>query len=196
MPQIIEKQSWKALEDHQLEMQGVHMRDLFNQDPQRFSKFSITFNDILFDYSKNRITDKTFTLLLDLAKQSNLKARIEAVFSGEKINLSENRTVLHTALRNRSNTPVLVDGQDVMPKVNRVLGKMRQFSDAVRSKKWKGYTGKPISDIVNIGIGGSDLGPKMVCEALKPFARPSLNVHFVSNVDGTDIVEKLMPLKP
>lgn len=196
MSLLKESQSWKALEDHLPEMQDVHMRDLFNQDPQRFSKYSITFNDILFDYSKNRITDKTLTLLLDLAKQSELKRKIEAVFSGEKINLSENRAVLHTALRNRSNTPVFVDGEDVMLEVNRVLGKMRHFSDAVRSKQWKGYTGKPITDIVNIGIGGSDLGPKMVCEALKPYARPGLKVHFVSNVDGTDIVEKLMSLNP
>ena len=133
---------------------------------------------------------------MDLARQSDLGQRIEAMFNGDKINTTEGRAVLHTALRNRSNTPVFVDGQDVMPEVNRVLEKMRKFSEAVRSGEWRGYTGKPISDIVNIGIGGSDLGPKMVCEALKPYARPDLRVHFVSNVDSTDLVETLKLVNP
>ena len=191
-----ESSAWSALEEHQQEMKDIHMRDLFRQDPGRFSKYSIQFNDILFDYSKNRISDKTLNLLFDLAGQSNLKARIEAMFGGEKINSTEKRSVLHVALRNRSNTPILVDGRDVMPDVNHVLEKMHRFSDAVRSGDWKGYTGKTITDIVNIGIGGSDLGPKMVCEALKPYGTEGLSVHFVSNVDGTDIVETLKPLNP
>jgi len=188
--------AWLALENHQQEIVNEHMRGLFTQDPQRFSKFSISFNDILFDFSKNRITDKTISLLIDLARQSNLKENIESMFCGEKINITEGRSVLHVALRNRSNTPILVDGQDVMPEVNRVLEKIRQFSNAVRSGAWKGYTGKPIRDVVNIGIGGSDLGPKMVCEALKPYGKKGLHVHFVSNVDSTDIVETLKPLNP
>ena len=188
--------AWLALENHQQEIINKHMRGLFTQDPQRFSKFSISFNDILFDFSKNRITDKTISLLIDLARQSNLKENIESMFCGEKINITEGRSVLHVALRNRSNTPILVDGQDVMPEVNRVLEKIRQFSNAVRSGAWKGYTGKPIRDVVNIGIGGSDLGPKMVCEALKPYGKKGLHVHFVSNVDSTDIVETLKPLYP
>jgi len=191
-----ESSAWLALQEHQQEMKDIHMRDLFDHDPQRFSKFSLFFNDILFDFSKNRIFDKTIALLLDLTGQSNLKARIEAMFNGEKINITERRAVLHTALRNRSNTPILVDGKDVMPEINQVLEKMRQFSDAVRSGGWKGYSGKPINDVVNIGIGGSDLGPKMVCEALKPYGKEGLSVHFVSNVDGTDIVETLKPLNP
>ena len=158
--------AWLALENHQQEIVNEHMRGLFTQDPQRFSKFSISFNDILFDFSKNRITDKTISLLIDLARQSNLKENIESMFCGEKINITEGRSVLHVALRNRSNTPILVDGQDVMPEVNRVLEKIRQFSNTVRSGAWKGYTGKPIREVVNIGIGGSDLGPRMVVEAL------------------------------
>ncbi|MEA3325842.1 MAG: glucose-6-phosphate isomerase [Chloroflexota bacterium] len=196
MPFLKESSAWLALEEHQQEMKNIHMRDLFEQDPLRFSKFSIQFNDILFDFSKNRITDKTISLMIDLARQSNLKENIESMFCGEKINITENRAVLHIALRNRSNTPIPVDGQDVMPEVNHVLEKMRQFSDAVRSGAWKGYTGKPIRDVVNIGIGGSDLGPKMVCEALKPYHKEGLSVHFVSNIDGTDIVETLKPLSP
>ena len=152
--------------------------------------------DILFDYSKNRITQETMRLLFDLARQANLAGKIEAMFSGEKINTTENRAVLHVALRNRSNRPILVDGEDVMPEVNRVLAKMRAFSEAVRSGAWKGYTGKAITDVVNIGIGGSDLGPKMVCEALKPYGKPGLRVHFVSNVDSTDLVETLKLVNP
>jgi glucose-6-phosphate isomerase len=188
--------AWQALSHHQQEIGDLHMRDLFAADPQRFERFSLRFHDILFDFSKNRITEKTLPLLLDLAHQAGLEQKIEAMFSGEKINITEKRAVLHTALRNRSNTPVFVDGQDVMPEVNRVLEKMRSFSEAVRSGAWKGYTGKSITDIVNIGIGGSDLGPKMVCEALKPYAKPGLRVHFVSNVDSTDIVETLKVVNP
>jgi len=172
------------------------MRDLFDQDPKRFEKFSISYGDILFDYSKNRITEKTISLLIDLAHQAGLSKMTEAMFSGQKINNTEDRSVLHIALRNRSNRPILVNGKDVMPEVNRVLDKMRVFSEAVRSGAWKGYSGKTISDVVNIGIGGSDLGPKMVAQALKPYGEPGLRIHFVSNVDSSDLVETVKPLNP
>ncbi len=196
MPNLIDTPAWQALLSHQRETVEFHMRDLFAADPGRFDRFSLRIGEILFDYSKNRINERTMGLLMDLARQSDLGQRIEAMFNGDKINTTEGRAVLHTALRNRSNTPVFVDGQDVMPEVNRVLEKIRKFSEAVRSGEWRGYTGKPISDIVNIGIGGSDLGPKMVCEALKPYARPDLRVHFVSNVDSTDLVETLKLVNP
>jgi glucose-6-phosphate isomerase len=196
MTYLEESPAWLALIQHQQEIGGMHMRDLFANDPQRFDRFSLRLGDILFDFSKNRITDKTLQLLFGLARQADLKQKIEAMFSGQKINTTEERAVLHVALRNRSNDPIYVDGQDVIPEVNRVLAKMRSFSKAVRSGKWRGYTGKAITDIVNIGIGGSDLGPKMVCEALKPYARPDLRVHFVSNVDSTDLVETLKTLDP
>jgi len=172
------------------------MRELFARDPQRFSGFSLQLGEVLFDYSKNRITERTMQLLFELARQARLTGWIEAMFSGAKINTTEDRAVLHVALRNRSNYPIYVDGQDVMPEVNRVLGKMRSFSEQVRSGAWTGFTGKPITDIVNIGIGGSDLGPKMVCEALKPYAREDLHVHFVSNVDSSDLVETLKLVNP
>ncbi len=191
MSELTESAAWQALQQHRQEMEGVQMRDLFAQDPRRFQKFSCQFNDILFDYSKNRITDRTLALLLDLARARDLPAKIEAMFTGQKINVTEDRAVLHIALRNRSNRPILVDGEDVMPEVNRVLAKMRRFSEAVRNGAWRGYSGQPITDIVNIGIGGSDLGPRMVTRALTPYAKPDLRVHFVSNVDGTDIVETL-----
>jgi glucose-6-phosphate isomerase len=196
MSLLIDSPAWQALIKHQLEIDNVPMRELFAQDPQRFERFSLRFGDILFDYSKNRITAKTMALLFDLAHQAQLAQRIEAMFNGGKINITENRAVLHIALRNRSNRPILVDGQDVMLEVNRVLAKMRTFSEAVRSGTWKGYTGKAITDIVNIGIGGSDLGPKMVTEALKPYSKPDLRAHFVSNIDGTDLVETLKTLNP
>ena len=196
MSKLEQSPAWQALTMHQQEIADLHMRDLFANDPQRFARFSMWFGDILFDYSKNRITAKTLTLLFDLARQANLSTMIKAMFSGEKINTTENRAVLHIALRNRSNDPIYVDGQDVMPEVNRVLLKMRNFTEAVRSGAWKGYTGKGITDIVNIGIGGSDLGPKMVCEALKPYARADLHAHFVSNVDSTDLVETIKTLDP
>jgi len=196
MTKLTESAAWQALQSHQRETAGMHMRDLFAADTGRFDLFSLLIGEILFDYSKNRITERTMGLLMDLARQSDLGQRIEAMFNGDKINATEGRAVLHTALRNRSNTPVYVDGQDVMPEVNRVLEKMRAFTQSVRSGEWRGYTGKPISDIVNIGIGGSDLGPKMVCEALKPYARPELRVHFVSNVDSSDLVEILKLVNP
>jgi glucose-6-phosphate isomerase len=177
-------------------MADEHMRDLFDRDPQRFERFSLRLGEILFDYSKNRITEETRSLLIGLARQANLAQKIEAMFSGEKINTTENRAVLHVALRNRSNRPILVDGKDVMPEVNRVLAEIRAFSEAVRSGVWKGYSGKVITDVVNIGIGGSDLGPKMVTTALKPYGKPGLQVHYVSNVDSTDLVEALKTLNP
>ncbi len=196
MPGPVDLPAWHALQKHQRAMADVHMRDLFARDPQRFERFSLRLGDILLDYSKNRITGETMALLVDLARQANVAEKIEAMFNGEKYNNTEKRAVLHVALRNRSNRPIFVDGVDVMPEVNRVLAHMRSFSEEVRSGAWKGYTGKPITDVVNIGIGGSDLGPKMVCEALKPYGKPDLSVHFVSNVDSTDIVETLKLLNP
>jgi glucose-6-phosphate isomerase len=196
MPSLTNFSSWKALQDHQKKVAPLQMRDMFAADPKRFEKFSIRFGDILLDYSKNRITGETVPLLLDLVREANLKDWIEKMFTGVKINSTENRAVLHTALRNRSNFPVMVDGEDVMPGVNRVLGQMRTFSENVRNGAWKGYTGKTITDVVNIGIGGSDLGPVMVTEALKAYGKPGLHVHFVSNVDGTQIVETLKNLSP
>lgn len=196
MSTLTESPAWKALEQHYQEMSGVHMRDLFAQDPARFDKFSLRFGDILFDYSKNRITETTMSLLFDLARQADLSAQIEAMFTGQKINTTEGRAVLHIALRNRANRPILVDGQDVMPEVNAVLARMRTFSEAVRSGVWKGYTGKPMTDVVNIGIGGSDLGPQMVTRALTHYSKRDLTMHFVSNVDGTDIAETLRHVNP
>lgn len=188
--------AWQALGQHYAQVKDLHMRALFAQDPGRFERFSVQFKDILFDYSKNRVTDETMRLLLNLAEEAGLPTWIEAMFSGEKINNTEGRAVLHTALRNQSDTPVFVDGTDVMPEIRRVLSRIRRFSENVRSGEWRGFTGKPITDIVNIGIGGSDLGPKMVCAALKPYGKHGLRVHFVSNVDGTDIAETLKILNP
>ena len=188
--------SWKKLKEHYRVMKNRHMVDLFRQDPKRFSRFSATFEDILVDYSKNIITQETLRLLLGLARECKLKEAIERMFTGDGINETEGRAVLHVALRNRSNTPINVNGSDVMPEVNAVLGQMKRFSNAVISGNWKGYTGKTITDIVNIGIGGSDLGPLMVTEALRPYWKPHLHPHFVSNVDGTHIVETLKTLSP
>ncbi|HXL04618.1 MAG: glucose-6-phosphate isomerase [Firmicutes bacterium] len=188
--------AWQALAAHKQRMKDVHMRELFESDPMRFRKFSVRFGDLLFDYSKNRITEETMSLLLDLADEAGLPEAIQAMSSGEKINTTEGRPALHIALRNRSNQPILVDGKDVMPEVNAVLAKMRIFSEAVRSGEWKGYTGSAITDVVNIGIGGSDLGPRMVTHALKPYGHDRLQPHFVSNVDPTDITETLKDLKP
>ncbi|EGD7720494.1 glucose-6-phosphate isomerase [Shigella flexneri] len=188
--------AWQALQKHFDEMKDVTIADLFAKDGDRFSKFSATFDDqMLVDYSKNRITEETLAKLQDLAKECDLAGTIKSMFSGEKINRTENRAVLHVALRNRSNTPILVDGKDVMPEVNAVLEKMKTFSEAIISGEWKGYTGKAITDVVNIGIGGSDLGPYMVTEALRPY-KNHLNMHFVSNVDGTHISEVLKKVNP
>ncbi|MBS9431688.1 glucose-6-phosphate isomerase [Photorhabdus hainanensis] len=188
--------AWKALEQHFAQIKDIHIRELFEQDPNRFAKFSTTFDDqILVDFSKNRITTETLEKLQALAKETDVAEAIRSMFSGEKINRTEDRAVLHIALRNRSNTPIVVDGEDVTRQVNAVLAKMKDFSERVINGEWKGYTGKVITDVVNIGIGGSDLGPYMVTEALKPY-KNHLNMHFVSNVDGTHIAETLKALNP
>lgn len=174
----------------------IPIKKLFKDDARRFEKYQVRFKDILLDYSKNRIDDATKQSLLDLARQTDLKDAIEAMFTGKLINGTENRAVLHTALRNRSNTPVYVDGKNVMPDVNKVLEKMRVFSEKVSKGVWKGYTGKPIDSLVNIGIGGSDLGPVMVTEALKPYQHPHIKTFFVSNVDGSHITEVLKQVNP
>ena len=191
MPSIIESAVWQQLQRHARDMSSRHMRDMFREDPARFETFSAMFEDILLDYSKNRITGETRSLLLDLARQADVEGWRDRMFRGDKINVTERRAVLHIALRNRSGRPIVVDGEDVMPRVQRVLDHMRAFSESVRSGEWRGYTGKAITDVVNIGIGGSDLGPVMVTEALKPYASPGLRAHFVSNVDGTQIAEVL-----
>jgi glucose-6-phosphate isomerase len=189
--------AWPQLQAHyNNEIKGQHMRSLFKADPNRFSKYSLQFDTILFDFSKNIITDKTLPLLRQLAEECGVKAGIEAMFSGEKINQTEGRSVLHTALRNLSGGPVYSDGQDVMPEVLRVLAQMKTFCARIHSGEWKGYTGKKIKYIVNIGIGGSDLGPVMVTEALKSYWVEGIQPYFVSNVDGTHIVETLKNVNP
>ncbi|MCE0483319.1 MAG: glucose-6-phosphate isomerase [Methylacidiphilales bacterium] len=196
MSALTSSPAWTNLQKHYDATKDQQMRDLFAQDANRFKKFSILFQDILCDFSKNRITEETLKLLHALAVDRDVPGWAKKMFSGEKINITENRAVLHIALRNRSNRPILVDGKDVMPEVNAVLDHMEKFSNAVRSGEWKGYTGKAITDFVNIGIGGSDLGPVMVTEALKPYARRNLRAHFVSNVDGTHMAETLRELSP
>ncbi len=188
-------QAWKKLEAHADKMKQVHLRELFSQDPQRFNSFSQVEGDLLFDYSKNIITAETLTLLNELAGECGLNEAIKAMFEGEKINRTENRAVLHTALRNFSGAAVWTDGEDVMPKVKAVLAQMKTLCGKIHGGEWKGYTGKPIKQIVNIGIGGSDLGPVMVTEALKPYWVEGIKVHFVSNVDGTHIAECLKVIK-
>ncbi len=189
-------QAWSELSDHFETAQNFEISKLFADDPERFKKFSTQFgSDILLDYSKNIITEETMSKLFALAEQTEVKSSIDAMFSGKVINKTEDRSVLHTALRNRSNTPVLVDGKDVMPAINDVLEKMKHFTNRILSGEWKGYTGKAITDVVNIGIGGSDLGPYMVSEALAAYKTP-LNMHFVSNVDGTHIAETLKRVNP
>ena len=188
-------EAWKKLEEYFVGFKGIQIKELFEKDLERFHKYSLKFEDILVDFSKNRIDKKVIDLLLDLVEECHLKEAIKNMFSGEKINATENRAVLHVALRNRSNSPILVDGKDVMPEINKVLSQMKEFSERVISGEWKGYTGKAITDVVNIGIGGSDLGPLMVTEALKPY-KNHLNLHFVSNVDGTHIAETLKKVNP
>ncbi|WP_075319988.1 glucose-6-phosphate isomerase [Histophilus somni] len=188
--------AWKALEQHQKDLDQVTIQQLFEQEPTRFNDYSLKFAEqILVDYSKNNINQQTLSLLRQLAKECALNEATESMFNGEKINRTENRAVLHTALRNCANTPVYVDGKDVMPEVNAVLAKMKSFCQRVISGDWKGYTGKAITDVVNIGIGGSDLGPYMVTEALRPY-KNHLTMHFVSNVDGTHIAETLKKVNP
>jgi glucose-6-phosphate isomerase len=188
--------SWRKLSDHYDKIKPVLLKNLFAADPDRFDRFSFKFNDILVDCSKNRITSETLELLLGLADEAGVKDAIASMFKGEKINATENRAVLHIALRNGANGPIFVDGEDVMPAVEAVLQKIKIFSGQIISGEWKGYTGKKITDIVNIGIGGSDLGPVMVTEALRPYAQKGMSVHFVSNVDGTHITETLKNLDP
>jgi len=188
-------QAWNRLEEYHFEFEGKHMKELFANDANRFKKYSLKFEDILVDFSKNLVDDEVREALVEMANECGLKSAIESMFTGQKINVSEDRAVLHVALRNRSNAPIIVDGDDVMPEVNAVLGQMKDFSEKLISGAWKGYSGKSITDIVNIGIGGSDLGPLMVTEALKPY-KNHLNLHFVSNVDGTHIAETLKKVNP
>lgn len=191
---LVNSAAWQALQAHYSQTESLHMLALFNKDSDRFKKYSVSHEGLLLDYSKNRMTDETMPLLLDLAKQAGVEHWREQLFSGEKINTTEARAVLHTALRNRSNKPVESDNEDVMPLINKELAKMRVFTETVRSGGWKGFTGKAITDIVNIGIGGSDLGPNMICTALQPYAKEGLNVHFVSNVDALQITQTLSKL--
>ena len=196
MKHLAELSAWRKLWHHYEATKLNHMRELFAQDPQRAERYWLEVGGLKLDYSKNRITDETLAGLFELARESGLPEQIQAMFAGEKINNTENRAVLHIALRNRSNTPILVDGEDVMPKVNLVLERMGKFAHAVRCGDWLGYTNQVITDVVNIGIGGSDLGPLMMCSALKNFGHPRLRMHFVSNVDGAqlrDVLEKVHP---
>jgi len=188
--------TWQALKAHRKTWNNRHLRDLFAQDKHRFERFSLCLDDLLFDYSKNLVTAETMKLLLRLARENGVEMMRAAMFNGDRINLTEDRAVLHTALRNRSDRPVLVDGHDVMPDVRRVLKQMRGFVGQVRAGKWLGYSGERITDIVNIGIGGSDLGPAMVCQALTPYAKKGLNAHFVSNVDPSHLAEVLKRVQP
>jgi glucose-6-phosphate isomerase len=198
LPKInpINTTAWRSLHEHSSEMKSVHMRELFKQDPDRFSNYSISNRDIVFDYAKNIINDKTIQLLLQLANECKLRDGIDAMFNGERINETEGRAVLHTALRNLSSEPVFTEGKDVMPEVRKVLKQMKNFCNRVHDGRWRGYTGKRIKYIVNIGIGGSDLGPLMVTEALKPYWLEDIQTYFVSNIDGTHIAEVLKKIKP
>lgn len=191
-----ETPAWKKLEAHFEAIQSKHLKEWFANEPGRFEEFSLNIEDVLIDFSKNRINKETLALLFELAASCHLAEAIEEMFMGSKINATENRAVLHVALRNRSNDPVLVDGKDVMPEVNAVLDQMKAFSDKLIAGAWKGYTGKPIKQIVNIGIGGSDLGSVMVTEALRPYWQPGMEVYFVSNVDGTHMAETLKKVDP
>ncbi|OSI08892.1 glucose-6-phosphate isomerase [Neisseria animaloris] len=196
MKHLQELPVWRELWKHFDATKSLHMRDLFEQDPERAQRYWLEVGGLILDYSKNRITDETLVLLMQLARESGVPERIKQMFRGEKINATENRAVLHVALRNRTNAPILVDGEDVMPQVNRVLSRMGEFAHEVRSGEWLGYTNQVITDVVNIGIGGSDLGPLMMCTALKPYGHPRLKMHFVSNVDGSqlrDVLEKVHP---
>jgi glucose-6-phosphate isomerase len=188
--------AWRELEAHFDQVKDVHMRALFEQDPQRFEKYSVRMADLLLDFSKNRITDDTFKLLMALARSVDIEQWRDDMYAGKPINISEYRPALHIALRNRSNAPIMVDGENVMPRVNRVLEQVRYFSERVRGGHWRGYSGQLITDIINIGIGGSDLGPHVVCDAMKPYAQRGMNVHFVSNVDPTHLTEILKSIRP
>jgi glucose-6-phosphate isomerase len=194
MPRLHERPAWKALEAHAFEMREARIAELFVQDPARAQEFSISACGLLLDYSKNPVSGQTRRLLLALAEDASLPAQIAAMFEGKRINVTERRAVLHTALRNRSGRPVLLDGKDVMPGVREVLSRLRNFSEQVRGGAARGSTGLPFTDVVNIGIGGSDLGPLMVCSALRPYCSPGLRVHFVSNVDGAHLTATLSDL--
>ena len=196
MAEITKTSEWLSLEEHFKKIKNIHMKDLFENDTQRFENNHILFDDFLFDYSKNRITEETRKLLISLAKSADIENWRKRLFSGEKINFTENRSALHIALRNRSNKPIMVDGEDVMPLVNDELSKIRKLSEDVRNGSWKGFSGKKITSIVNIGIGGSDLGPSMVCEALKPLGSKGITPYFVSNVDAADLSQVLEVCDP
>src|SRR3984893_9176633 len=193
---VTSRPAWKALEVHHGKMRELHLRKLFADDPKRGERFSVEAVGLFLDYSKNRVTDETLKLLLQLAEECGLRARIDAMFRGEKINITENRAVLHVALRAPKGTSIVVDGEDVVPQVHAVLDKMAEFSNRIRSGTWKGHTGKSIRNVINIGIGGSDLGPVMAYEALKHYSERALNFRFVSNVDGTDFAEAVHDLDP
>src|SRR5262245_54705161 len=193
---LTERKAWKALATHYESVRRVHLRKLFEDDPGRGERLTAEANGIFLDYSKNRITDETLRLLLQLAQESALRDRIDAMFRGDKINFTENRAVLHVALRAPRTQSIIVDGKNVVPEVHEVLDKMAAFSERVRSGEWKGHTGKPIRNVVNIGIGGSDLGPVMAYEALRYYSDRSRNFRFVSNIDGTDVVEAIIDLDP
>ncbi len=196
MSKLTEFASWKALQAHFEQIKDSQMRDMFEQDKSRFKKFSTQVGDIMLDFSKNRINDESFGLLCDLAREANVEQWRDQMFAGEPINISEFRPVLHTALRNRSNNPVYVDGENVMPRINRVLAQIRYFTERVRGGHLRGYSGHLIKDVINIGIGGSDLGPHVVCDSMKPYAQRGMNVHFVSNIDPTHLTEILKFVEP
>jgi glucose-6-phosphate isomerase len=193
---LTQRKAWIALKAHAKQMQSTHLRQLFDEDPRRAEKFTVGAVGLYFDYSKNRISEKTVKLLVDLARESGLAARIEAMFRGEKINITENRAVLHVALRAPKDASMVVDGKNVVPEVHAVLDRMADFCDRVRSGAWKGHTGKRIRNVINVGIGGSDLGPVMAYEALKHYSERSMTFRFVSNVDGTDFAEAVVDLDP
>src|SRR5271170_5858448 len=192
---LTELAAWKALSKHYEQIKPIHLKELFDKDPKRAEKFNVEAAGLFLDYSKNRITEETLKLLIQLAEESGLASRRDAMFSGEKINITEKRAVLHIALRAPKGEKIVVDGEDVVPAVHDVLDKMAAFSNRVRSGEWKGHTGKPIKNIINIGIGGSDLGPVMAYEALKHYSDRTRTFRFVSNVDGADFVEATVDLK-
>jgi glucose-6-phosphate isomerase len=196
MSQINQSPIWQSLNQHKKDIESISLREMFKSDPNRFNQFHIQFNDLLLDYSKHRISKETISLLVKLAKEADVEGWRNRMFEGEKINSTEHRAVLHTALRNQNISPIISDGEDVMPKVKNVLKKMRRFSEEVRSGQWKGFTGKTITSVINIGIGGSDLGPAMVCQALKAYGSKTITPYFVSNVDGADLSQALEKCNP
>ena len=196
MSQINQLPIWQSLNQHKKDIESISLREMFKSDPNRFNQFHIQFNDLLLDYSKHRISKETISLLVKLAKEADVEGWRNRMFEGEKINSTEHRAVLHTALRNQNISPIISDGEDVMPKIKNVLKKMRRFSEEVRSGQWKGFTGKTITSVINIGIGGSDLGPAMVCQALKAYGSKTITPYFVSNVDGADLSQALEKCNP